>query len=77
MQGIQAFECLRELYCAFNFLEDIWDISFLENLYVLDLEANEVKDLKELYYLNRLRKLTDLNLQNNPNLGEYRDLCLK
>lgn len=32
VQGIQAFEFLEELYIAYNDIEDLFDISFLEKL---------------------------------------------
>jgi Leucine-rich repeat (LRR) protein len=41
-QGIQAFEQLEELYISFNEIDDLFDISFLEHLSVLDFEGNNV-----------------------------------
>lgn len=45
VQGIQAFEQLEELYISFNDIDDLFDISFLEHLSVLDLEGNNVQDM--------------------------------
>lgn len=40
VHGIQAFLNLEELYIGYNFLEDLFDIGFLEHLAVLDFEGN-------------------------------------
>ena len=54
VQGIQAFEQLEELYISFNEIDDLFDISFLENLSVLDFEGNNVSSKDQLHYLKRL-----------------------
>lgn len=46
VQGIQAFEQLEELYISFNDIDDLFDISFLEHLTVLDLEGNNVSKVE-------------------------------
>ena len=46
--------------------EDLFDISFLEHLTVLDLEGNNIRSLDQLCYLKPLTKLTDVNLKQNP-----------
>lgn len=66
VQGIQAFQLLTELFLSFNFLNDLFDISMLPELEVLDLEGNCFAELSELTYLKRLTNLTDLSLRNNP-----------
>jgi len=66
VQGIQAFESLEELYISFNQIGDLFDISFLENLRVLDLEGNNVKENGQMYYLRRLTQLIDVNFKHNP-----------
>ena len=68
-----ALESLQELYISFNGITDLFDISFLNNLKVLDLEGNDVKDLDQLYYLRRLQNIVDLNLKHNPvsKQGDY------
>ena len=53
VQGIQAFQNLEELYVSYNDIEDLFDISFLEHLIVLDLEGNNIKNEQELYHLKR------------------------
>lgn len=45
VQGIQAFNQLEELYISFNELEDLFDISFLEHLTILDMEGNNLRSL--------------------------------
>jgi hypothetical protein len=54
---------LRELYCAYNSIKDLFDVSLCPQLEVLDLEANLVSDVT---YLQRLTKITDLTLALNP-----------
>ena len=66
VQGIQAFEQLEELYISFNEMDDLFDISFLEHLQILDFEGNNVQALDQLMYLRRLKKLTDVNFKHNP-----------
>ena len=45
VQGIQAFEQLEELYISFNEIDELFDISFLEHLTVLDFEGNNVQNI--------------------------------
>ena len=66
VQGIQAFEQLEELYISYNEIDELFDIGFIEHLTVLDFEGNNVKDYDQLYYLNRCRKLTHVNMKYNP-----------
>ena len=66
IQGILAFEFLEELYMSYNEVSDLFDIGFLEHLQVIDLEGNNVKDLDQIYYLQRCPKLTEVNLKSNP-----------
>jgi len=40
-----AFEHLEELYISYNFIEELFDIGFLEHLNVLDMEGNNIKSL--------------------------------
>ena len=79
VQGIQAFDELRELYISFNELDELFDISMLENLEVLDFEGNNISKKEELQYLFRLRKLTDINFKMNPiaDSEDYYDVIQK
>lgn len=45
LQGILAFEHLEELYVSYNFIDELFDIGFLEHLTVLDIEGNNIKSL--------------------------------
>jgi Leucine-rich repeat (LRR) protein len=54
------------LYVSFNEIDDLFDISFLEHLTVLDLEGNNIHSVEQLSYLKRLQCLQDLNLKQNP-----------
>ena len=48
---------LEELYIAYNDIDELFDIGFLEHLQVLDMEGNNVNQLDQLYYLRRLPHL--------------------
>ena len=61
-----AFQQLEELYISYNFIEELFDIGFLEHLTVLDMEGNNVKKIDQIYYLRRNQILTDVNLKYNP-----------
>jgi len=69
LAGIAMFPCLEELYASYNFISDISDIEFLENLRVLDLEANNVTDIMQLTYIPghlRTITLTDNKVTEHP-----------
>lgn len=66
VQGIQAFKQLEELYVSFNEIDDLFDISFLHKLTVLDFEGNNVAKPEHLNYLRRLEALEDVNFKQNP-----------
>ena len=51
---------------SYNEVSELFDIGFLEQLQVLDMEGNNVKSLDQLFYFNRCQKLTEVNLKNNP-----------
>eukprot|EP00347_Sterkiella_histriomuscorum_P023670 403333794 len=61
-----SFRFLEELYISYNFIEELFDIGFLEHLTVLDIEGNNIKSLDQIYYLKRNPHLTDVNLKYNP-----------
>ena len=51
VQGIQAFLNLEELYISYNEIDELFDISFLEHLTILDLEGNNISSIDQLNYL--------------------------
>jgi Leucine-rich repeat (LRR) protein len=51
LAGILAFQQLEELYASYNYVEDLYDVGFLENLQVLDLEGNLVSEQESLFCL--------------------------
>jgi len=82
VQGIQAFEQLEELYISFNEIDDLFDISFLEHLRVLDCEGNNVQAPEQLMYLRRCTNLKEVNFKHNPvssgpNAGDYFEKVLE
>jgi protein phosphatase 1 regulatory subunit 7 len=71
VQGIQAFEQLEELYISHNAIDELFDVSFVANLSVLDFEGNNVSSVEQLKYLRRMHRLTDANFRNNPVSKEF------
>ena len=71
VQGIQAFEQLEELYASHNSIDDLFDISLLNHLTVLDLEGNNVSSVEQLRYLRRMPYLTEVNFKDNPVTKEF------
>jgi Leucine-rich repeat (LRR) protein len=51
---------------SYNEVNELFDIGFLEQLQVLDMEGNNISSIDQLYYLNRCKKLQEVNLKNNP-----------
>lgn len=47
-----ALQSLEELYASYNFVKDISDTEYVEKLRTLDLEANEIADLRQLSYIS-------------------------
>ena len=66
VQGIMAFEQLEELHLSYNYIDELFDIGFLEHLTTLDMEGNNIKKLDQIYYLRRNQNLIDVNLKHNP-----------
>ncbi|GAQ80895.1 hypothetical protein KFL_000650280 [Klebsormidium nitens] len=65
VDGLSSLPKLRELYAAFNDIEDLAPIAGLENLEILDLEANKVADLDGVAFLGMCPKLQALTLEGN------------
>lgn len=61
-----AIDNLKELYCSYNEITDIYDITYLEKLEVLDLEANKIEDFQNITYLQGNSELRDLTIEWNP-----------
>ena len=73
---------MEELYISFNELDELFDISFLEHLRVLDCEGNNVQAVEQLMYLRRCNELVDVNFKHNPvssgqNAGLYYEKVLE
>lgn len=71
VQGIQAFEQLEELYASHNAIDDLFDISLLSHLTILDMEGNSVEAVEQLRYLRRMPSLQELNFNGNPVASEF------
>jgi Leucine-rich repeat (LRR) protein len=57
-----AIDNLKELYCSYNEIKDISPVTYLQQLEVLDLEANLITDFSQINYLNNNTALTYLIL---------------
>ena len=64
--GISGFENLEEFYGSFNNIEDLFDLTYLEKLQVIDLEGNNICSLENLRYMKSSDNLYSINLSNNP-----------
>lgn len=56
----------QELYASYNDVSDLSPLCLLEQLEVLDLEANSVDDREQLRYLQLCPRLATLTLEGNP-----------
>lgn len=66
IDGISAFPSLKELYCAFNSVNNLSALMFHENIEVLDIEGNTLQDWDEIEYLRDCPKLFSVNFEGNP-----------
>ena len=63
---MSSFPFLEELYASFNYISDIYDLSYCDNLAVLDLEGNLLAKVDQFRPLKNLKKLEILNIKGNP-----------
>ncbi|KNC54277.1 leucine-rich repeat-containing protein 56 [Thecamonas trahens ATCC 50062] len=71
IDGIAALPALEELYLAFNAIADLSPLAMLDNLTVLDLEANALDSLDALEYLVMVPSLEALSLEDTPLYARY------
>jgi len=73
LAGLSSFPKLKELYAPYNNINDLSDIIFHSSLEILDLEGNDIQDLKTVGNLRTLDKLHSLALGSNPvcNIKDY------
>ena len=57
---------LEELYASYNYISDIYDLSYSDNLTVLDLEGNLIATVEQLRSLRNLPYLESVNIKGNP-----------
>lgn len=66
LDSLDSFSNLEELYCSFNFIEDIpYYKRPITRLKILDLEANKLNELDKVEGLECIPKLEELNLKDN------------
>lgn len=73
IEGVGTMSQLQELYLAFNYISDISPLSVLENLTILDIECNRVKDQNQITHLALCSSLKILSIQGNPICEELGD----
>ena len=66
---------LKELYCAFNYIEDLDPLFGYYGLELVDLEGNRIKDDSNMIVLTTLPKLRELTLTGNP-IDQYVDTLI-
>lgn len=66
LSGLHVCPVLKELYASFNYIKDLPDFFFNDQIEVLDLEGNEIVSVEELRNLGCLGNLVSLNLAKNP-----------
>ncbi|CAN0147396.1 unnamed protein product, partial [Discosporangium mesarthrocarpum] len=78
LDGVGALSGLRELYLAFNYVDDLTAIAMHDCLEVLDLESNRVSDIGQASQLGTCPRLWSLNLCANPvsGLRHYRQAVI-
>ena len=59
------------MYASHNSIDDLFDISLLNHLTVLDLEGNTVSAVQQLKYLRRMPYLQEVNFNGNPITSEF------
>lgn len=52
-------------------IEEVFDVSFVGNLQILDFEGNNVNAVDQLRYLRRMHRLTEVNFKHNPVSSEF------
>lgn len=66
LEGMGALISLEKLYIASNEITDITPLALHENLRVVDLQSNLIRDVKQVQNLRNCPSLTSLNLISNP-----------
>ena len=70
---------LEELYAAFNEISELNDVMGLDNLKIIDLEENNVKNIAEVEFLTLCKSMRALTLAGNPcaNSATYKQDVMK
>ncbi|KAL8572822.1 hypothetical protein ACOMHN_024998 [Nucella lapillus] len=66
LDGVSSMLSMRELYLAYNEIQDISPLAMMEDLEILDLEGNNIDDIGQIQYLTLCTKLRHLTLDGNP-----------
>ena len=63
--GLVCFPKLQEIYASFNSISDLRPISDAHSLTILDIEGNDISEIKQLNNLDYSHQLKNLNIENN------------
>lgn len=80
LDGISTLsQSLEELYLAFNSITDVCDLMGMDKLTIIDLEDNQISDIKNVEILNLCSGLKALTLSGNPaaDIPNYREEVAK
>ena len=66
LAGLSSFEFIKELYASYNYISDLFDVSYCYHLETLDLEGNEIDTWDNISYMAGCMKLHEVNLEMNP-----------
>ena len=66
IEGVGTMGQLKELYLAFNNISDLSPLSVLENLTLLDIECNQVKEPEQMTHLALCKSLSSVFVDGNP-----------
>lgn len=80
LDGISTLsQSLEELYLAFNHITDVCDLMGMDKLTIIDLEDNEIPDVRSVEVLTLCSGLKALTLSGNPaaDAPDYRESVAK
>ena len=66
LSGMNGLPLLEELYLSFNDIVYLDELTFHENIQVIDLEANKIEDISQVDNLGTCPMLNCVTLSGNP-----------
>ena len=77
LNGIVCFKKLQELDASFNYIFDLIDLEYCNELKILKLSNNKIEDVDNIYFLKNCEKLEKIYLGNNPILNKINENEIK